>query len=186
MQPSGGEKNIQNKTFKHTEEVSRFNPVYCVSLKIHTFSQLGQQSIKSSSSSSQRWTDWSTRGIKCLYEVDASWWDVPKVLGSFVPFQLNFPRQVTTVIWAQVPAAPINAGVWQTGVVDCTKGWILNIKNKKNKKKQRLREPIKSSDSPLQRQIVDCEKEKWWTPPAATPPAAAPALVTTFRNWQTF
>ena len=45
----------------------------------------------------------------CLYEVDASWWDVLSLslslskkkkkevlLGPFVPFSINFPRQVKT------------------------------------------------------------------------------------------
>lgn len=55
------------------------------------------------------------------YEVDATWWDVLKVLAPFVPFFLNFPRQVKTEIWAQVPAAPISAGAWQVDVIHGTK-----------------------------------------------------------------
>lgn len=54
---------------------------------------------------------------------DAPRWDVLKVPGAFCAFSSNFPRQVKTEVWAVVPAAPISAAAWQTGVAGATKSW---------------------------------------------------------------
>lgn len=63
-------------------------------------------------------------------------------------------------------------------------GKLNFFKEKKERKKERKTAPEGTNylDSPQRSQIVDCEKWKWSTPPAAT--AAACVSRCTFPNWQ--
>lgn len=66
----------------------------------------------------------------CLYEVDASWWDVLSLslkktkktvlLGPFVPLSLNFPRQVKTQRGGHRSQPRPSELLWQAGVADGT------------------------------------------------------------------